>query len=283
MRVGEYYRLVKPGEVYGNSLTAIAGFLVGADAQVVAGRFLALLFGLGLVMAGCLVINNWIDRGIDQKMTRTQDRALAKGSISVRSALIFAAVLLSVGFFLLSFTGWLTVAIAATGLIDYLVLYSLAKRRTSWSTVVGSVSGAVPIAAGYTAATGRLDAGAWLLFALMAIWQMPHFYTIGMFRREEYAAAGLPILPVRKGLEVARRRVLWYMAAYLPAVLLLSVLGYTGRVFGAVMGIVALAWLVQGLALRSGDKAAWARRVFRSCMLVLLCFCIMLSLNPYLP
>lgn len=278
-----FVRLVKPGEVLGNSLTAIAGFVVGSAGYLDGRIFLALLVGLALVMAGCLVTNNWIDRGIDQKMTRTRTRALASGQISSRAALIYAAVLLIAGFYLLGFTNWLTVAVAGVGLVDYLVFYSLAKRRTPWSTVIGSVSGAVPITAGYTAATGRLDLGAWLLFAVMTLWQMPHFYTIGMFRREEYAAAGLPVLPVKKGLETARQRVLWYITAYLMAVLLLSYFGYTGRIFAAVMGLVTLVWLWQGLTFRPPDPAIWARRVFGTCMLVLICLCVMLCLNPILP
>src|SRR4051794_25620067 len=166
----DYCRLVKPGEVYGNSLTALAGFFLGSHGRVLTATFPALLFGLALVMAGCLVINNWIDRDIDSRMERTKSRSLAKGSISNRNALVFAAALLVGGFSLLSLTNLITILVVAVGLIDYVVLYSLAKRRTSWSTVIGSVSGAVPVAAGYTAATGRLDLGAWLLFAVMTIW-----------------------------------------------------------------------------------------------------------------
>jgi protoheme IX farnesyltransferase len=279
----QYYRLIKPGEVYGNSLTALAGFVAGAHGKVLTARFPALLFGLALVMAGCLVINNWIDRDIDARMERTKSRALASGSIPVKNALMFAGVLLVAGFGLLTLTNWVTELVVLAGLIDYVGLYSLAKRRTSWSTVIGSVSGAVPIAAGYTAATGRFDLGACLLFAVMTIWQMPHFYSIGMFRSSEYAAASLPILPVKIGAARTRRHILLYVMAYLPAVLLLSYFGYTGKVFAVVMAAISVYWIWQAITGSTADYSAWARKNFGVAMMVLLGLCVMLVLNPFLP
>jgi protoheme IX farnesyltransferase len=283
MQLHEYYRLVKPGEVYGNSLTALAGFFLGSHGKVLTAAFPALLFGLALVMAGCLVINNWIDREIDSQMERTKSRALAQGSISSKNALVFAAALLVGGFGLLAFTNLVTIFIVVVGLIDYVVLYSLAKRRTTWSTVIGSVSGAVPVVAGYTAATGRLDLGAWLVFAVMTIWQMPHFYSIGIFRQSEYAAAGLPILPVKIGAARTRYHILAYVLAYLPVVLLLSYFGYTGNFFAGVMAVMSVYWIWQAITGSTADYSAWARKNFGVAMVVLLGFCVMLVLNPFLP
>ena len=281
--LGEYYRLTKPGEIYGNSLTAVAGFLLGSKWHISLPAFLALLVGLGLVMAGSLVLNNWTDRGIDRQMTRTRGRALASGKIPVRNALIFAGLLLAGGFWLLSYTNTLTMLVALVGFIDYVILYGLAKRRTTWSTIIGSVSGAVPIAAGYAAATGRFDTGAWLLFAIMTVWQMPHFYSIGIFRRDEYAAAGLPIRPVNKGAAAARQSILWYMASFLLGILLLTYFGYTGLVFAGIMGAVSVLWLWKGLTVSTADYTVWGRQIFRWSLVVLLCLSVMLSIAPVLP
>jgi len=156
-----YYYLTKPGIIRGNAVTAAAGFLLAAGLHPDLGLFLATLVGLSLIVASACVLNNCLDRRIDAAMARTQRRALVRGLVSTRAAIIYATILGLTGAALLAaFTNLLTLGLALFGLFAYVVLYGIAKRRTVHGTVVGSISGAVPPVVGYTAVTGSLDHGA---------------------------------------------------------------------------------------------------------------------------
>src|SRR6185312_2120599 len=145
-----YYRLTKPGIVYGNLMFAAAGFLLAADGHIKFGLLLAALGGQALVIAAACVFNNIIDRGVDSRMTRTQKRALVQKSVSVPTALIYGAILGLAGFILLGlFTNWLTVFIVLAGFIIYVFVYAAAKRWNEQGTLIGSVAGSVPPVAGY--------------------------------------------------------------------------------------------------------------------------------------
>lgn len=194
--------MTKPGIVYGNTLTATAGFLLGAKGAIDYWLLLATLAGIAFIIGSACVFNNYIDRDIDAKMVRTKKRALAHGLVPAGKAITYASLLGIIGFFILSLsTNFLTVALGTVAFFDYVVLYGISKRRTAYSTIVGSIAGAIPPAAGYTAVTNRLDGGAVLLFIILVFWQMPHFYAIAMYRYDDYKAAGLPVLPVKKRYE----------------------------------------------------------------------------------
>ncbi|MDB5181323.1 MAG: protoheme farnesyltransferase, partial [Candidatus Saccharibacteria bacterium] len=195
-----YYRLTKPGIIYGNLLTAIGGFLFGAQGDINPYLLVAMSVGTSMIIASACVFNNYIDRDIDAYMARTKKRALVSKQISPTKALIFGGALGLIGVIVLyCFTNIPTLALGIIGFVSYVFLYTFSKRRTVYSTLIGSISGSTPIAAGYTAATGQFDSAALILFLIMAIWQLPHFYAIGIFRRDDYAAAGVPILSVVKG------------------------------------------------------------------------------------
>ena len=175
-----YYSLTKPGVTYGNAITAVAGYLLATATSFDIARFLGLTFGITFVIASACVINNYLDQDIDRLMTRTKMRALVSGKLPGWHAVVFSVVLGVVGIGLLAWlTNLLTVGVAIFGWIVYVVFYGmLSKRLSIHGTLVGSVSGAAPIVAGYTAVTNTLDAGAWLLFAILFLWQMPEFYSI---------------------------------------------------------------------------------------------------------
>ncbi|MDE2589744.1 MAG: heme o synthase, partial [Patescibacteria group bacterium] len=196
-----YYLLTKPGIIYGNTITTVAGFLLASQGKIYFGLFMATLFGVSFVIASACVINNYLDRKIDKKMARTQKRALVTHAISPSHALVFATILGILGFLdLVVFTNGITFMIGLIGYIDYIVLYGLSKRKSIYGTLVGSISGATPIAAGYTAVTNRFDIAALLLFLIMVFWQMPHFYAIAIYRLKDYVAAGIPVLPAKKSM-----------------------------------------------------------------------------------
>lgn len=280
-----YYYLAKPGIIYGNLVTATAGFLLASKNHLDLLLLLETLLGIALVIASACVFNNYIDRDIDKKMARTQKRALVSGLVPVRNALVYASVLGILGFLVLSFsTNLLTVIIGLIGYIDYIVLYGLAKRRSVHGTVVGSVAGAMPIVAGYTAVTNRFDSGAFLLFLILVFWQMPHFYAIAIRRLKDYKAAGLPVLPVKKGVHATKIQILIYILAFSVAVVLLSVFGYTGYIFLAVMGLLCLEWLRRGVqGFGTKDDIAWARSMFLFSLIITLSLSIMISIGGLLP
>lgn len=283
-RVKAYYRLTKPGIVYGNLLTAAAGFLLASKQDIDPELFVAAVLGTGLVIATGCVFNNYIDRGIDKKMKRTSKRALATGQIPGAHALIFGTVLGLAGFGLLAaFTNALTLGIGIFALFMYVVVYGYFKRHSTLGTLVGSIPGATPPVAGYVAVTGSMDPAAWLLFLIMVIWQMPHFYAIAIFRRDEYAAAGLPIMSVKKGIPVTKIHMIVWAVAYALTVPLLTFAGYTGFVYLLVMGSLAIIWLWRSIrGVRVNNNVAWARSIFGFSLLILLAFSVTLGVDAWL-
>lgn len=278
-----YLLLTKPGIVVSNAFAAVAGFALGAKGEVMPGLFAATVAGLALIIASACIFNNYIDRDIDRKMARTKRRPLVTGSISGFQALGLAVLLLLFGSWLIgNFANSLALGVALFGFFMYVVVYGYAKRKSTLGTIIGSVSGAVPPVVGYVAVTGRLDAAAWLLFILLTLWQMPHFYAIAIYRLKDYKAAGIPTLPVKKGFERTKLSILLYMVAFAVAVPLLTIYGYTGYIFAAVMTILSLYWIRVFLIDVGPDKAAWAGRVFHFSLIVLTVFCAMLILNPLL-
>jgi protoheme IX farnesyltransferase len=283
--VKTYYQLTKPGIIYGNLLSATAGFLLASRGHVSLGLLVATLVGTSLVIACGCVLNNYIDRHLDAKMARTKKRALASGQIAAAPAIAYGIILGLLGFVVLSlFTNALTVGVGATGLFFYLVVYGLAKRRSTLGTVIGSVSGATPPVAGYVAVTGELDLAAGLLFLIMACWQMPHFYAIAMFRATDYAAAGLPVLPVKKGMRLTKMYILLYIAMFILAAGMLTFWSYTGFIYLGVVTVLGCWWFLKGLqGFRSQPHEAWGRKMFLFSLLVLMGLSFILSVDAFLP
>lgn len=280
-----YYQLTKPGIIYGNLMFAAAGYLLASKGHINFWRLIAMLAGLGLVIGSACVFNNIIDRGIDSRMARTKKRALAAKTILVRSALIYGTILGAAGFGLtIVYTNWLTTIIEAVAFVIYVGVYALAKRKTVEGTIIGSVAGSAPPVSGYCAVTNHLDSGALLLFLILTFWQMPHFYAIATYRLKDYAAAGLPVLTVKRGIKPAKYQIVVYILGFIIACVLLSGLGYTGYTYLVVMVALGLAWLrlaLKGFAAEDDDK--WSKQVFLFSLLITVCFSLLLALNAWLP
>lgn len=280
-----YYRLTKPGIIKGNLFTATAGFLLASGSDIDLAALAATLAGVAFVIGSGCVCNNVIDRDIDKKMARTKKRELVEGTISVRSALVFAALLGLAGFGLLAaYANWLTVAIGLTGMLFYVVVYAIGKRASTWGTVIGSVSGAIPPVAGYTAASGGLDGGALILFLMLTFWQMPHFYAIAMYRLKDYTAAGIPVLPAVKGMRTTKIYILLYVVAFTLAAAALTVFGYTGYAYLGVMVLLGVLWFAKGLqGFKAEDDVKWARMMFGYSLLVITVCSVLICANELLP
>lgn len=283
-RLKEYYWLTKPGIIRGNALTAATGFLLASKGHVNFKLLLTTLIGFSLIIASACVFNNFLDRSIDKEMTRTRKRALVLGTISSGQALVYASVLDILGFLILAvFTNLLTVIIGISGVFLYVVLYGIWKRRSWFGTIIGSLSGALPPVAGYVAVSNHLDGAAVILFSILITWQMPHFYAISIYRIEDYVAAGLPVLPVRKGLQATKLQILIYIVAFIAAASMLYIFGYTGTIYQLVAISLGLAWLYLGLqGFRTLAPEPWARKMFLFSLVVISVLCVTISADSLL-
>jgi protoheme IX farnesyltransferase len=266
-----YYLLTKPGIILGNLVTVAAGFLLASKGVFYFGLFIATLLGLAFIMASACVFNNYIDRTIDKKMNRTKNRALVTGLISGRNAILFAIVLGLIGnLILLVYTNLLTVFVAAIGFFVYVILYSMWKCRTVYGTAIGSIAGAVPPVVGYCAVSNTFDLGAVILFTMLVLWQMPHFFSIAMFHLEDYTAANIPVLPIKKGMLRTKIHMVIYIVAFIGVSALLTLFNYTGYIYLVVATLVGLAWLwlcIKGF--KRSDDQVWGKQMFRLSLLMI--------------
>lgn len=270
-----YYLLTKPGIVLGNLFTFAAGFLLASKGTFDFRLFSVTLLGLALTMASACVFNNYIDRQVDKKMERTKNRALVKGLISGRHALFFATVLGIAGMSLLLLsTNVVTVFVAGAGFFIYVVLYSFWKCRTIYGTAIGSLAGAVPPVVGYCAVSNHLDAGALILFAMLVLWQMPHFFAIALAHFDDYTAAEIPVLPMMKGILRTKIHMVLYIFGFLIAALLLTFFNYTGYLYLTVAMLAGLLWLGFCLAgFSCDDDQRWGRGMFRVSLMIIAAIC----------
>ncbi len=281
LQIRNYFLLTKPGIIFGNGVSAIGGFLLSSKGHFNIALFLAMFLGLSLVIASGCSFNNYIDRDIDARMNRTKNRALVKGLIPVKNAIVYAVALLFLGLgILLLFTNLITALLAFIGFVIYVVFYSFFKHVSSHATLVGSLAGAVPPVVGYTAVTGQLDLGACILFAIFAMWQMPHFFAIALYRLEDYKGAEIPVLPVRKGIVRTKVEMFLFVIGFVFCSVLLYVFQYTNLVFLVVIGGAGLFWLylsVKGFFCQSDQK--WARKMFIFSLVVVMAITIVIPFS----
>jgi protoheme IX farnesyltransferase len=281
-----YLQLMKPGITLSNSLSALAGFLLASSLYgFTLTTLIGAIGGVAFVIASACVVNNIIDRDLDVKMKRTKGREIAAGKISVPAATIYAIILGSIGFgLLIVWTNWLTAGLGLLSYVWYVAVYGIAKRTTPLSTIIGGVCGALPPVAGYTAVTGQLDMTALLLFALLMVWQLPHFYAISIFRRDDYKQAKLPVWSVRYGVSSTKKQIFFWVVIFALLTPLLTLLGPTGWVYLIVMLSLSLYWIFQGVRYYNTDNdEKWAKRMFGVSLLVLLTLDAMIAVGALLP
>lgn len=279
-----YYAALKPERTYANVMTTLASFLFACAWHIDWALFVATIVGTSLVVMSACGVNNVTDAKLDADMPRTKKRATVTGEVRLRNLVILSIILGAVGFATLAlWVGWLVVLLGAIGYVDYVLLYAWTKRATPWSTLVGTISGAVPLVAGYVAVTQRFDGTALLLGLTMLCWQMAHFYAIGVYRLKDYKAGHLPIWPVRYGARNTQWWILVWVTLYLVAIDWLTGFGNMGALFfWSNMGL-GLYWLARGVRGFYAQKPEpWARGMFGLSLVVLLWFSATTALSPLL-
>lgn len=263
-------------------VTSAAGFLLGARSGAVTAGLIHTLAGVALVAAGTSGLNQVLERDVDGRMARTRRRPLPAGRLGPWPAGAFSAALAVAGVLYLGLAvNLLTAGLAAAALLVYDFVYTPLKRVGSLATLVGAVPGALPVVGGWTAATGRWGPEAWALFAILFLWQLPHFLALAWLYREDYRRAGLRMLTVSdpSGLRT-RRQAVSYAVALLPVSLVPAVLGLGGAAYA--VGALALGATYTGSAVRfaaRGDVRG-ATGLFRTSLVYLPALLLLLAFDP---
>ncbi len=261
--MGDLVQLAKPRITLMVMLTAGIGLLLASGQTPPLGLAIGVLAGTGLVAAGGSALNHHWERDTDRLMERTAQRPLPAGRMHPDVALVCGLTMAAAGLLLLALAAnRLCALLGLIALLGYVLVYTPLKRITSLATVVGAVPGAIPPMMGWAAASGRLDAGAWALFAILFFWQLPHFLAIAWICREDYARAGMPVFTVGDagGARTGRQMVLW-AATLVPVSLLPAFLGLAGATYLVGALLLGLALLTTSVGFLRRHSGAAARRL----------------------
>ena len=270
-RVAAYLELTKPRITFLIVLTAAAGFCLGAKGALNYVVMFHALLGIALLSSGIATLNQYMERDLDSLMRRTATRPLPSGKLMPWEAFIFGTALtVAAEIHLALFVNPLTALLGVTVVVGYLFCYTPLKTRTSLSTVVGAFPGAMPPLMGWTAASGQMGLEAWTLFAILFLWQFPHFLAIAWMYREDYARAGIVMLPViePEGRLTGQQIVLWTLML-IPVSLVPTALGTSGMVYfyGAIL--LGALFLCSSLAAALSGSRQSARRLLLASVLYL--------------
>lgn len=282
MNFKNYYELTKPRLIYGNMVTTLGSFLYGLSGDLSLTKAIAACVGVGTIMGAGCVFNNLIDEDIDKLMERTKTRASARGLIDTDSGILFGTLLLATGIITLTLAKMGTALIfLMVGLFVYAGLYSLwYKRHSPHGTFVGAIAGAIPPLAGYVAASGKVDFQATTLFLILLFWQMPHAWSIAMYRKDDYAKAKIPVLPVIADAKTVKKQMFIYALLFGIAALLPYATGHANVFYGTVVLLLGAWWLyLIEYKLPATDEIATGRKLFRVSLIIIITIFVTLPLS----
>ena len=259
-RAAAYIELTKPRITFMIVLTSAAGFCLGSRGAVNYLTFAHAMIGIALLSSGIATLNQFMERDLDALMRRTAERPLPSGRLFPSEALWFGVALsLGAELYLALAVNVLTAVLGLTVIAGYLFLYTPLKTRTSLSTAVGAFPGAMPPLIGWAAARGELDVAAWVLFAILFLWQFPHFLAIAWMYREDYGRAGIRMLPVvEPDGRVTGQQIILYSLMLIPVSLLPAILGVSGKFYlvtALLLGLVFLATSIRAALSKSNQHA----------------------------
>ncbi|WP_158108316.1 heme o synthase [Vibrio furnissii] len=279
-----YLTLTKPKVVALMLLTALVGMCLAQPGLMPFKAAVLGLSGIGLMAGSAAALNHLIDRRIDAMMARTYKRPLPSGEIQASRVMLFAFALGIVGFAILywgvnGLTAWLTFA----SLLGYAVVYTLyLKRATPQNIVIAGLAGAMPPLLGWTSVTGELHANAWLLVMIIFIWTPPHFWALAIHRKDDYAKADIPMLPVTHGVEYTKTSILLYTFLLALVCVLPVLVGMSGVIYFAASSVLSLGFIYSAWALKYDPENSSAINTFKYSIYHLMMLFIALLLDHYL-
>jgi protoheme IX farnesyltransferase len=280
-RTADFFELTKPRITFLVVVTTLVGFYAGAGTAVPMALLFHALAGTGLVASGASAFNMYLERHLDARMRRTENRPLPAGRLHSGEAFVFALLLSLAGMlYLVLMVNLLTGLLSALTFLSYLFVYTPLKTRTWFSTLVGAAPGALPTLMGWSAVTGGLSTGGWVLFSILFVWQLPHFYAIGWMHRDDYARAGFSLLPVvdETGERTSRHTIV-SIVVLMIVTLLPTWIGLAGWFYFAGAMALGVWFLAKGITFVSKRDFSSARRLFlvSVCYLPLLLILLMLD------
>jgi protoheme IX farnesyltransferase len=281
----DYLTLCKPKVVSLIVFTAVVGMFLATPSMVPWDVLIYGTIGIGLAASSAATINHVIDYRIDSIMARTMRRPLPEGKISVVNAIIFAWFLGTISMGILAFlVNTLTAGLTALSLIGYGFIYSMfLKRATPQNIVIGGAAGAAPPVLGWTAVTGTLDPNSLLLFLIIFVWTPPHFWALAIYRRDDYAAAGIPMLPVTHGVEFTRLQILLYTILLFIVTLLPYLVGMSGLFYLVGAVLLGAGFLYYAILMRFNHDDRLAMRTFSYSIIYLMLLFAFLLIDHYIP
>jgi len=281
----DYLTLCKPKVVSLIVFTAVVGMFLATPSMVPWDVLIYGTIGIGLAASSAATINHVIDYRIDSIMARTMRRPLPEGKISVVNAIIFAWFLGTISMGILAFlVNTLTAGLTALSLIGYGFIYSMfLKRATPQNIVIGGAAGAAPPVLGWTAVTGTLDPNSLLLFLIIFVWTPPHFWALAIYRRDDYAAADIPMLPVTHGVEFTRLQILLYTILLFVVTLLPYLVGMSGLFYLVGAVLLGVGFLYYAILMRFNHDDRLAMRTFSYSIIYLMLLFAFLLIDHYIP
>lgn len=280
-RTAALVELTKPRITFLLLLTAAAGFCLGSQGPINLVRLAHTMVGLGLLASGVATLNQYWERALDAKMARTVSRPLPTKRVSPTEALTFGLILtFGAELYLALLVNPLTSLLGVSVIVGYVLMYTPLKTRTSLATVVGAFPGAMPPFIGWAAANNQLHLGAWVLFAIIFLWQFPHFLAIATLYRDDYKKAGILMLPViESNGRMTGRQIVLYTLMLIPTSLVPTIIGMTGRVYfyGAV--ILGSAFLYVAVRAALDHSKPTARRLLLASVIYLPLLFILMVFN----
>jgi heme o synthase len=266
-RATDFFELTKPRITFMVLISTIVGFYMGAEGPLQAALLFHAIIGTALVASGASALNQYFERDLDARMNRTRGRPIPDGRLVAGDALVFSLVISTLGVgYLAIFVNILTATLGAFTLGAYILIYTPLKTRTTWCTLVGAFPGAIPPLMGWAATRGTLDMAGLSLFAILFLWQMPHFFAIAWMFTEDYARAGFVVHG--SGLSTGRQ-IIFYGCALIPVSLLPTVLGATGRWYLLGALILGFVYLGYGVAVALFRSSTHAQRLLKFSVLYL--------------
>jgi protoheme IX farnesyltransferase len=278
-----YVELTKPRITTLVVLTAAAGFCLGSAGGIDYVALLNMAVGVALLSSGIATLNQYIERDTDALMRRTKDRPLPSGKLSANQALVFGLILSAVAIaYLWVLINWLSAVLGVATFASYLFVYTPLKTRTTISTALGAFPGAMPPFIGWVAATGQITTEAWILFAILFLWQFPHFLAIAWMYREDYARAGIKMLPVvePEG-RVTGQQIITYTMMLVPVSLMPVMVNLAGTVYLVGAALLGLGFLYYGVRAARARTTWQARQLLLASVLYLpILFALMVLNHP---